>query len=286
MDTHTRQSVVAPRAKVLFATVSRHGSRWYVSLNVQAPDFHANRRHRPGPPDHIEFVGVDLGLAAFAVAATSRGTEVARFTAPKPLTRRLGRLRLRSRALSRTKPRSRNRARAIRTLSREHARVARIRRNFLHEASSHLAKTHVRMAIEDLAVANLVRNRHVARAIGDAAWAEFVRQLRYKTGWLGGELVTCDRWFASTTTCMRCGVKNPVGLAERVYRCDPCGLAMDRDRNAAANLAAWAERRHDQAPDRQAGGRVTNAHGGEGNDRQSTDGATGPDEVGTKAQVT
>jgi putative transposase len=73
MDTHARQSVVAPRARVLFATVSRHGSRWYVSLNVQAPDLHANRRHRPGPPDHIEFVGVDLGLAAFAVAATSRG---------------------------------------------------------------------------------------------------------------------------------------------------------------------------------------------------------------------
>jgi putative transposase len=286
IDTHTGKSVVAPRAKVLFATVSRHGSRWYVSLNVQAPDFHANRRHRPGPPDHIEFVGVDLGLAAFAVAATSRGTEVGRFTSPKPLTRRLGRLRLRSRALSRTKPRSRNRARAIRTLSREHARVARIRRNFLHEASSHLAKTHVRMAIEDLAVTNLVHNRHVARAIGDAAWAEFVRQLRYKTAWLGGELVTCDRWFASTTTCMRCGVKNPVGLAERVYRCDRCGLAIDRDRNAAANLAAWAERHHDQAPDRQAGGRVTNAHGGEGNGRQSADGATGPDEVGTKAQVT
>jgi putative transposase len=287
LDTDTGQPVVAPRAKVLFATVSRHGSRWYVSLNVQAPDLHANRRHGPGPLDHVEFVGVDRGLSTFAVAAMSNGTEVGRFTAPMPLTRRLGRLRRRSRALSRTKPRSRNRAKAIRSLSREHTRIAHIRGNFLHEASSHLAKTHGRLAVEDLAIANLVRNRHVARAIGDAAWAEFGRQLRYKTAWLGGELVTCDRWFASTTTCMRCGtVKKLMGLAERAYRCDRCGLAMDRDRNAAANLAAWAERHHDQAPDRQAGGRVTNAHGGEGAGRQSTDGATGLDEVGTNAQVT
>jgi putative transposase len=137
-----------------------------------------------------------------------------------------------------------------------------------------------------LAIANLVRNRHVARAIGDAAWAEFGRQLRYKTEWLGGELVTCDRWFASTTTCSRCGtVRKAMRLAERTYRCDRCGLAIDRDRNAAANLAAWAEH-HAHAPDRQAGGRVTNAHGGEGTGRQSTDGATGPDEVGTQVQVT
>ena len=287
INTQTGQPFTAPRAKVLFATVSRHGSRWYVQLNIQAPDFHANRRHRPGShDDSVGFVGVDRGLSTFAVAATSDGTEVVHFTAPKPLSKRIGRLRRRSRAVSRTKPQSRNRAKAVRSLSREHTRIANIRRNFLHEASSHLAKTHGRLAIEDLAIANLVRNRHVARAIGDAAWAEFGRQLRYKTEWLGGELVTCDRWFASTTTCSRCGmVRKAMRLAERTYRCDRCGLGIDRDRNAAANLAAWAEH-HAHAPDRQAGGRVTNAHGGEGTGRQSTDGATGPDEVGTQVQVT
>ena len=68
LDRPTGQAVVAPRAKVLFATVSRHGSRWYVSLNVQAPDFHAERRHPPRPVnDEGGFVGVDRGLAAFAV---------------------------------------------------------------------------------------------------------------------------------------------------------------------------------------------------------------------------
>ena len=76
------------------------------------------------------------------------------------------------------------------------------------------------------------------------------------------------------------------GLAERAYRCDRCRLAIDRDRNAAANLAAWAERYHVQAPDRQAGGRVNNALGGEGAGHRSADGETGPGELGTKAQVT
>jgi putative transposase len=127
------------------------------------------------------------------VAATSDGTEVGRWQAPKPLKRRLGRLRRRSRALSRTKPGSRNRAKAARHLSQEHARIANLRRSFLHEISGHLAKTHGRLVVEDLAVANLVRNKHLARAIADAAWAEFGRQLRYKSTWLGAELVICDR---------------------------------------------------------------------------------------------
>jgi putative transposase len=83
LDPDPRQSVSAPRAKVLFATVSRHGSRWYVSLNVKAPDFHVERRHPPRPTDDDGgFVGVDRGLAAFAVAATADGTEVGRFEAP------------------------------------------------------------------------------------------------------------------------------------------------------------------------------------------------------------
>jgi putative transposase len=138
-------------------------------------------------------------------------------------------------------------------LSQEYARIADVRRSFLHQVSGQLVKTHARLAVEDLAVAHLARNKRLARAIGDAAWAEFGRQLRYKAAWLGAELVTCDRWFASTKTCSQCGTLGErMGLAERLFRCRRCGLATDRDRNAAANLAAWAERNHARAPDRQA----------------------------------
>jgi putative transposase len=126
--------------------------------------------------------------------------------------------------------------------------------------SSQLVKSHDRLCLEDLAVANLIRHKHLARAIADAGWAELGRQLAYKQGWRGGQVMVADRWFASTKTCSRCGhVKDRMGLAERTFTCDGCGLVVDRDRNAAANLAAWAERHHAQAPDRQAGGRDANA---------------------------
>jgi putative transposase len=287
IDPKTGEWTAAARAKVLFATVSRHGDRWYLSLNIEAPDLHPQRRHQPGgDPDYRGWIGLDRGLAAFVVASTSDGNEVGRFLAPRPLQRSLASLRRRSRALSRTTPGSRNRAKAARRLSREHAGISNARRSFLHKVSCRLVQTHDRLCVEDLAVANLIRNKHLARAIGDAGWAEFARQLAYKQAWRGGQVTVADRWFPSTRTCSRCGlVKQTMGLAERVFSCDACGLVVDRDRNAAANLAAWAEQHHAQVPDRQAGGRVTNAPGGEGAGYRDGGSATGPGELGTETHA-
>jgi putative transposase len=82
----------------------------------------------------------------------------------------------------------------------------------------------------------------MARAIGDAAWAEFARQVSHKAAWFGAELVVADRWFPSTKTYSRCGkVSQEVRLTERVFRCHCYGLVIDRDRNAATNLATWAQ---------------------------------------------
>jgi putative transposase len=290
VDPGTGKFMVTPRARILFATCRRHGARWYISLNIQAPEFHPQRRHPSrSADDHGGFVGVDRGLSAFAVAATSAGAEVARFAAPKPLQRSIPRLRARSRAVSRTQPRSSNHTKAMRRLSREHARIANKRRSFLHEVSSQLVKTHDRLCLEDLAVANLLGNRLLARAISDAAWNELARQLDYKAVWFGAELVVCNRWLPSTRTCSQCGrVAPPMKLGERVFCCQGCGLVVDRDCNAAANLAAWAEvasMAAAQAPDRQAGGRMTNASGGEGTGRRDGDGETGPGEGGTAAHA-
>jgi putative transposase len=289
-DAGTGKLVVAPRARILFATCRRHGARWYISLNIQAPDFHPQRRHPCRPADdHGGFVGVDRGLSAFAVAATAARTEVGRFPAPKPLQRSMLRLRTRSRAASRTQPRSSNHAKAVRRLSREHARIANMRRSFLHEVSSQLVKTHDRLCLEDLAVTNLLGNRKLARAISDAAWTELARQLGYKAVWYGAELVVCNRWVPSTRTCSQCGqVAPPMTLSERVFCCHSCGLVADRDCNAAANLAAWAEAvsmAAAQAPDRRVSGRMTNASGGEGAGHRDSDGGTGPGEGGTEAHA-
>jgi putative transposase len=191
------------------------------------------------------------------VAATANRTEVSRFSAPRPLQQNLASLRRQCRRASRTQPRSSNHAKAIQRLSRQHARISHARRSFLHEVSSQLVKTHHRLCLEDLAVTNLLGNRSLARAISDAGWTEFARQLRYKAAWFGADLVFCDRWVPSTKTCSARGiVKEQLQLSERVFRRHWCGLVVDRDRNAAANLAIWAEaasRAAAQAPDRQAG---------------------------------
>jgi putative transposase len=260
-------------------------------LNLEAADYHRCLRHPQGSPgERRRFVGIDRGLAVFAVVADSNGVEVCRFSAPRPLARRRGRLRRRSRALSRTQRGSRNRLKAARSLAREHNRIANIRRSFLHEVSSQLAKTHSGLAVEDLPVANLIRNKRLAQAITDAAWAELARQLRYKTAWLGGELVVCGRWFPSTKTCSTCGrVAEEMALGTRTFHCDGCGLVMDRDCNAAANLAVWAEGATfevAQVPDRQAGGWVTHAPGGKGYGHRFGGGETGPSERGTDAPAT
>ena len=95
------------------------------------------------------------------------------------------------------------------------------------------------MVVEDLNVAGMLRNRRLARRIADAGFAEIRRQLAYKTQWAGGRLVVADRWYPSSKTCSACGVvKTKLTLRERTFDCIACGLSLDRDVNAAYNLAA------------------------------------------------
>ena len=114
--------------------------------------------------------------------------------------------------------------------------------------------------VEDLAVANMLRNHYLAQAIGDQGWGELARQLKYKTIRAGGTMLPAPRWFPSSKMCSACGaVKPKLPLAVRTYRCDVCALVVDRDINAAANLAAWGEQQ--QGPPA-AGSRVGDRHPG------------------------
>jgi transposase len=95
--------------------------------------------------------------------------------------------------------------------------------------------------VENLSVSGMLANRRLARAMADAGMGEVRRQLTYKTGWSGGRLVVADRWYPSSKTCSGCGVmKAKLALSERTYSCAACGLVLDRDLNAARNLAALA----------------------------------------------
>lgn len=261
-----RRMIAGGRARVLFATISRHGGRWWVALNVEAADLHPAQRH-PTRPDGgataAGWVGVDLGLSAFVVAATAEGTEVARIAdAPKSLSAGMKKQRRLSKSLSRKQKGSCRRKEAAARLGRHHHRVANVRRHFLHQVSGELVKTHDRLVIENLNVAGMLTNHRLARAISDASWSEFARMLGYKQAGRGGQLVHADRWYPSTRLCPACGTVNTaMTLADRLFTCR-CGHHADRDTNAAVNLARWGHTHHQElhrSPDPQAGGRVTNA---------------------------
>jgi putative transposase len=275
------------RAKILFATVSHHAGRWWVSLNVEAAELHPAHRHPARDPrDDGGWVGVDRGLSAFVVAAGENGTEVARITdAPKALAAGMNRQRRLAKSLSRKQKGSHNRRDAAAKLGRHHNHVANIRLHFLHQVSNALVKTHDRLVIENLNVSGMLANHHLARAISDAGWAEFARQLGYKQAWRGGELVTADRWYPSTKLCPQCGAINSgLTLVDRVFTCG-CGHSADRDINAAVNLARWGQAHQDStlAPRTpKHGGRATNARRRDGADQHPTcAGETSPDDAGT-----
>ena len=128
-------------------------------------------------------------------------------------------------------------------LNRALGRVTDQRKDGIHTLTTALASTYGTVVVEDLHVAGMVTNRRLARHIADASFAEIRRQLTYKTTWHGGTLIVADRWFASSKTCSECGaVKTKLALSERAYACEACGTVLDRDVNAAANLAQLAAR--------------------------------------------
>lgn len=259
---------LARGAVVQSVTISRGGHRWYAAVLVKQParPVEPTRRQRAAGT-----VGVDLGV--HHLAALSDGTTVDN---PRPLTRALRRLAKAQRALARTQKGSARRRKAAARVGRLHHQIAERRAGYLHQLTKRLATSWACVAIEDLHVVGLTRSargtlaspgRNVRakaalnRAILDAAFGEVRRQLTYKTTWYGSRLVVCDRFAPTSKTCSACGaVKTKLSLDERVYRCDHCGLVLDRDVNAARNIAAAAAQVSGLvAPD---GGETENARGG------------------------
>nr|WP_238362003.1 IS607 family element RNA-guided endonuclease TnpB [Actinopolymorpha pittospori] len=228
----------AGTARIMSATLRRDGRRWHVAFTVQVE--RADRA--PARPGSV--VGVDVGITHLAVLSTG---EV--IPNPRHLSMTQNRLRRLGRALSRkTGPDRRSGQRpsqrwqrAAARLGRAHACVSNLRRDGLHKLTTRLAAMHGTVVVEDLNVAGMLANRRLARHIADAGFAEFRRQLEYRTAWNGGQLVIADRWYPSSKTCSGCGaVKAKLALAERSYTCQACGFILDRDANAARNLAALA----------------------------------------------
>jgi putative transposase len=209
-------------------TVSRDpDGRWYVSIAVEVADPELL------PPTSAE-VGVDLGITDFAT--TSDGEKIAN---PRHLERKARNLARYQRQMARRQKGSNNRAKAKLKVARAHRKVKAARQDFLHKTSTRLIRHNDVIVIEDLAVANMVKNRRLSKAISDCGWSEFRRQLTYKAERAGRQLVVVDRWYPSSKTCSACGhLLASLSLNTRTWQCPSCGTRHDRDINAAKNILA------------------------------------------------
>ena len=214
-------------ARLVRITVSRRAGNWCASLTVE--------REQPSSPAHTlkrGAVGVDLGVKS--LATLSDGTVIPN---PRALGARLKALRKAQKALSRKVKGSARREKARERVARLYARVADVRADVINKATAMIAQNYSVVCIEDLNVAGMMKNHHLARSLSDAALGEFRRQLEYKTARTGAVLRVVDRRFPSSKTCSNCGtVKAKLSLSERTFNCDNCGLSMDRDLNAAINI--------------------------------------------------
>lgn len=215
--------------KAMKATVSRRADTWFVSITVETDDI-------PKVSENQAIVGIDVGINA--LATLSDGRSIAGVKAHKHL---LPRLRRQSRAMSRKVVRSNNHRKAAQRLARTHYRISCLRENCLHNLTTDLVQNYGVIAIEDLNVSGMVKNRRLARSLMDSSFGEFRRQVEYKAAMCGRTVVVAPQFFASSKLCSVCAVKNDaLRLGDRTWQCVSCQTVHNRDVNAAYNLRDYA----------------------------------------------
>ncbi len=239
-------------ARIRSATLSHRRGRWLVSFSVEIT------RQDPAPARPDLVAGVDLGVKSLAVLSTGE-------IVPNPRHLEVAQRELRRmqrQAARRRGPDKRTRAVPSARWRKTHARIARLhaavanaRRDGLHKLSTRLTAAYGTVVVEDLNVSGMMSNRRLARHVAGVGMAEFRRQVCYKAAWRGGQVVVAGRWFPSSKTCSGCGaVKAKLRLSERTFTCGQCGHALDRDLNAALNLAALVSSRSWRATENEPSG--------------------------------
>jgi putative transposase len=224
---------LATSARILSATVSRTADRWYVALTAEEEQ--TNPKPNEGP-----LIALDKGVSVFA--ALSSGIPIPN---PKFLLRQARKQRRLSKALSRKQNGSNNKRKSALRLARFYRRITNQRLNFLHQTSTYLAKNHSVIVTEDLHVKGLMQNRKLSKYWADLSHGTFQRFLTYKAPLYGSKVVEIDRWFPSSKLCSNCLYHHSeLTLADRIFRCPLCGLVLDRDQNAALNVANYYQIYH------------------------------------------
>jgi putative transposase len=204
-------------------TISKEADGWYVAFSC------ADVPVQPVPPTGNE-TGVDLGIESFATLAD--GTMIPNPRHYRRAERYLGKC---QRRVSRRTKESHRRRKAVCVLAKAHQTVRRQRADFHHKTALALVQQYDTIYHEELRVANLVRNLHLAKSIGDAGWSGFLTILAFKAASAGKQVVAVDPAFTSQA-CSGCGVLVLKGLSVRWHTCPECGTSLHRDHNAARNI--------------------------------------------------
>jgi len=240
--------------KIMSATVSRMANRWFISISVQMPDIISIENQ-----NRIDYVGADLGIKTLATLSTGE-----KFDNPKPLQSNLKKLRRLNKSMSRkieTKKvmlrqqhpdasektinnmlgkvlrEAKNFQKVKQLIQIVYAKIANIRKDTLHQITSYLLKNFSCIAIEDLNVSGMKKNRKLSRVINDVGFGEFRRQLEYKAPIYGCQIFIVDQFFPSSKMCFYCDELNEnLTLGDREWQCDNCQTLHDRDVNASYNL--------------------------------------------------
>jgi putative transposase len=216
--------------KILSATISYHGDKWFVSVQVEK-EIQENKK------EYAENIGIDLGIKTLAVCSNG---EI--FENPKALKNNLVKLARIQRKFSRQQKGGKNREKTKLKLQKLYYHISEIRKDTIHKMTTSVVKNNPQtIVIEDLNVSGMLKNRKLSKAISDLGMYEIKRQLEYKCKWNKINLVVADRFFPSSKLCSNCGYKNTeLTLANREWVCPICGIKHNRDFNASVNLKNYA----------------------------------------------
>ncbi len=207
--------------------------KYFVSVMVETPDEIPEK----ATITHDGTVGIDVGIKDFCTLSTGEKIEN-----PKHLRNELARMKVLQRRASKKKKGSKNRKKAVLKVAKFHEKISNKRNDFLHKLTHRLTNENQvgSLAIEDLNIVGMMKNRCLAQAVADVSWSEFFRQLEYKTEWRGKNLLKIGRFEPSSRTCDVCGAVNrELTLSDRTWKC-ACGAEHDRDLLAARNIKRFA----------------------------------------------
>ena len=230
--------------------ITYDGKYWYLSVGYEVIDKQVSLTD--------ESIGIDLGVKYLAVC--SNGKKYKNINKTKRVKQLKRKLRKAQRRLSRKmehhiigydskrKPiydrplyNCRNFQKQKKEIQLLYRKLTNIRNNYLHQTTSEIVKTKPsRIIMEDLNITGMMKNSHLAKSIAEEKFYEFIRQMKYKCQLYGIEFLQVNRFYPSSKRCSGCGnIKRNLKLSDRIYRCDCCGLTIDRDYNASLNLANY-----------------------------------------------